>query len=151
MLSSPAPVRSGVPLGSVLGTLLFLVYINDLTDIISSRSLLYADDLKIWTSDNPDVLQEDIISIKKLVDLVEPSHKRYQMRPYVTWRCLRETALSSTTVPRQMTILLSTSRRTWVFGSHPAYPSHITHALAAKKGFTVFEYESEETFSTDQP
>ena len=24
----------------------------------------YADDLKIWTSDNPNVLQEDIVSIK---------------------------------------------------------------------------------------
>ena len=63
-LSSPAPVHSGVQQWSVLGPLLFLVHINDLTDVISSRSLLHADNLKIWTSDSPDVLQEDIISIK---------------------------------------------------------------------------------------
>ena len=62
-LSSSAPVYSGVLQGSVLGPLLFLVYINDLTDVISSRSLLYADDLKIWTSDDPNALQEDIINV----------------------------------------------------------------------------------------
>ena len=55
-------MHSGVPQSSVIGPLLFLI--NDLTDVISSRSLLCADDLKVWTSDNPDVLQEDIISIK---------------------------------------------------------------------------------------
>ena len=63
-LPSPAPVNSGVQQGSVLGPPLFLVYTNDRMDVISSRYLLYADDLKIWTSDNPDVLQENIISIK---------------------------------------------------------------------------------------
>ena len=63
-LSSPAPVYSGVPQGSILGPLLFLVYINDLVDVISSRSLLYADDLNIWTSDDPNALQEDIINLK---------------------------------------------------------------------------------------
>ena len=46
--SEEAPVISGIPQGTVLGPLLFVVYINDLLDIISSNGLLYADDTKIF-------------------------------------------------------------------------------------------------------
>ena len=43
-----ASVHSGVPQGSVLGPLLFLIYINDLTDNISSTMKLYADDSSLF-------------------------------------------------------------------------------------------------------
>ena len=48
MESSWESINSGVPQGSVLGPLLFLIYINDLTDNISSNMRLFADDSSLF-------------------------------------------------------------------------------------------------------
>ena len=60
------PVLSGVPQGSILGPLLFVLFIDDICDVVSKDTelALYADDTKIWReilSDNDQIiLQNDV-------------------------------------------------------------------------------------------
>ena len=46
--SFPCEVLSGVPQGTVLGPILFLIYINDIVDGLQSNSNLFADDCALY-------------------------------------------------------------------------------------------------------
>ena len=62
--SSPVPVLSGVPQGRVLGPLMFLLYINDITKDINSPLRLFADDCLLYrvinSAEDANMLQEDL-------------------------------------------------------------------------------------------
>src|SRR5882757_10579548 len=67
--SDSIPVTSGVPQGSVLGPLLFIIYINDLPDKIKSKFRLFADDSLLYrkiTNEGDIVeLQQDLDEVVK--------------------------------------------------------------------------------------
>ena len=61
--SKATDVKSGVPQGTVLGPLIFLVYINDMLENISSTTRVFADDALVYriirSMKDQTLLQED--------------------------------------------------------------------------------------------
>ena len=55
-------VSTGVPQGSILGPLLFLVYINDLPDGLESNVRIYADDTSLFSVVHDPQLSSNIIN-----------------------------------------------------------------------------------------
>ena len=71
--SSSRPVLSGVPQGSVLGALLFLIFINYLPSYVKANCKFFADDLKIYMKvrhKDTASLALDLSSCQKDIDLV---------------------------------------------------------------------------------
>ena len=68
-LSQWSPVTSGVPQGSVLGPLLFILYINDVPEVVSSSIKIFADDTKVYRSvSHPPQCQDLQSDIDLIVD-----------------------------------------------------------------------------------
>ena len=74
-ISASAPVTSGIPQGSVLGPLLFVIYINDMPEVVDTDSyvFLFADDTKVFRhmKNEKDTLQLQ----KDIENLVDWSNK----------------------------------------------------------------------------
>ncbi|XP_075150461.1 uncharacterized protein LOC142224560 [Haematobia irritans] len=99
-------LKSGIPQGSVLGPLLFNIYINDVSScFLHSNYLLYADDLKIFSCirNSVDVikLQEDLdrLSFWTLVNGLPLNLKKCQK--LVFHRC-RDVVISDYTICSQL-------------------------------------------------
>ena len=72
-----APILSGVPQGSVLGPLLFLVFINDLECGIKSQIKFFADDTSLYS-----VVKDPMISAAELqhdLDIISEWENQWKM------------------------------------------------------------------------
>lgn len=67
VLSAFFSIPSGVPQGSIIGPLIFILFVNDLCTLLTSDALMYADDLKISrtiiSSLDCELLQRDIYAL----------------------------------------------------------------------------------------
>ena len=72
-MSATAPVLSGIPQGTVLGPVLFVIYINDLLDNITSEGLMFADDTKLFrlitSREDALALQSDLQTLEQWSDV----------------------------------------------------------------------------------
>jgi hypothetical protein len=76
-------VKSGVPQGSVLGPVLFLIYINDIDENIANMTLKFADDIKLIGKVKT---LQDIESMKRDVKILVEWSEKWLM-PYNIEKC----------------------------------------------------------------
>ena len=69
-------VTSGVPQGSVLGPMLFLLYINDINKAITSQNKLFADDCVLYRNIHS---QNDQVILKNDLDTISSSAEKWLM------------------------------------------------------------------------
>ena len=87
-----AEVKSGVPQGSILGPILFLIYVNDLPDVIQNSNLaMFADDSKCFKSVNSVEDSTDLqIDLDNLCDWATLNELDFQPKKCVNLRISRK-------------------------------------------------------------
>ena len=71
--SSWSPVTSGVPQGTILGPTLFLLNVNDISNVVTSSIKMFADDTKIYREINN---AEDTLALQSDLDFLEKLDKK---------------------------------------------------------------------------
>ena len=70
-------VSSGVPQGSILGPLLFILYVNDISSVVQSNVKMFADDVTLYTTV---LTTADCIQLQNDLDSVSRWCNRWQMK-----------------------------------------------------------------------
>ena len=143
-LSSPCKIASGVPQGSIIGPLLFLIFINPInscsTPLGSSGSLtLFADDAKVYGTD-PNKLQSSLDELSiwlKNHQLTLATHKCAVLHIYKPLSSpslyLNNSAISSVDNMKDLGIVISQDLK---------WASHVDHVYknARKSSFFIIKF-----------
>ena len=143
-LSHTLPVVSGVPQGSILGPVLFLIYMNDITSSTRhSQLLIYADDTKCFkhlsSVTDQTYLQEDINAIitwskssQLNFNISKCTHISFKPK-FVSSYNLSDTAISITDFQKDLGLVVSNDL------SWENYYNHIIpHAYKNPRAHTSF-------------
>ena len=84
------PVTSGVPQGSVLGPVLFLVYVNHVVQRLSCNFKIFADDIKLYISNLPLESTTNIVALQQDIDTLSTTSSSWGLEMNVSkCVCLR--------------------------------------------------------------
>ena len=75
--SKSIEVTSGVPQGSVLGPMLFIYFINDLPEVCSVTTKIFADDTKAYTSIKN---EQDHLNLQNTIDSMHSWTEDWQLK-----------------------------------------------------------------------
>ena len=138
--SSTCDVDSGVPQGTVLGPLLFLIFINDLPEYVTSNARLFADDCLLYRVINNN---NDQHQLQNDIQQLEIWEKKWQMQ-FNADKCLtihltkkRKTAEFNYTLHNYIPEVTKDSKYLGVtFSSNLSWNSHINN-ISAKANRTI--------------
>ena len=146
------PMLSGVPQGSVLGPLLFLIYINDLTNNISANIKLFADDSSLFIK----VLDVEIAhkTLEEDLDKISAWAKQWKMKfnPDITKQAVEVIFSNKYKKPYHPPISFdnipvarvdSTKHLGLILDSKLSFREHILESIEkAKKGLSLMKFLS---------
>ena len=134
-LSDFKDINIGIPQGSILGPLLFIVFVNSLPDSVKCKCVMYADDTTLLTSSSDPMTLE--IELKQNLDMVanwfKSNHltlniKKTKLMMFGTWQALSKFKdISLTYDNNDIEIVDKFKYLGVVFDPHLSWCEHVNH------------------------
>ena len=81
--STWSEIISGIPQGSVLGPILFLIYISDIGEELNVKALVYVDDTKVKQKVNT---EEDVEELQQELEKLDKWANANNMKFKIQWK-----------------------------------------------------------------